>query len=114
MQFGRIREVLDRKYRLEYGLQALVQPSADRFVDHQELVVGRLLNLDEVRHLRHFLDVPEKLANAFATCERLLRHSGLSFRRPSGGDLPKRDWHRPRVESRHIPEFRSSMSGFYS
>src|SRR3981081_3849425 len=98
MQFGRIREVLDRKYRLEYGLQALVQPPAARFVAHQELVVGRLLNLDEVRHLRHFLDMPEELANAFATGERLLRHSGLSFRRPSEANLPKRDWHRPRVE----------------
>jgi hypothetical protein len=28
--------------------------------------------------------VSEKLANAFATGERLLRHRGLSFRRPSG------------------------------
>jgi hypothetical protein len=40
----------------------------------------------------------EELANAFATGERLLRHRGLSFRRPSGANLPKRDCHRPRVE----------------
>src|SRR3954464_4351037 len=114
MQLGRVGKILDRKHRLEHGLQALVQPSADRLADHQELVVGRLLKLHQVRPLRHFLDMPEKLANAFATCERLLRHSGLSFRRPSEANLPKRDWHRPRVESRHIPEFQKSMSGFYS
>ena len=101
-----VGEIRDRKHRPEHRLQALVQPPADRLVDHQELVIGRLLNLDEVRHLRDFLDMPEELANAFATGERLLRHRGLSFRRPSGANLPKRDWHRPRVEFRHIPEFR--------
>ena len=75
-------EIRDRKHRPEHRLQALVQPAADGFIDHQELVIGRLLNLDEVRHLRDFLDVSEELANAFATGECLLRHRGLSFRRP--------------------------------
>src|SRR4029079_15766964 len=75
----------------------------------QELVVGRLLNLDEVRHLCDFLDVSEELANAFATGECLLRHRGLSFRRPSGANLPKRDWHRPRVKFR---PFRRPGSSF--
>ncbi len=79
-----VGEIRDREYRTEYRLQAFVQPPADGFVDHQELVIGCLLNLDEVRHLGDFLDMPEELANAFATGERLLRHSGLSFRRPSG------------------------------
>ena len=51
-------------------------------------------------HLRDFLDMSEELANAFATGECLLRHRGLSFRRPSGANLPKRDSHRPRVEFR--------------
>src|ERR1700733_4171339 len=45
----------------------------------------------------------EKIANAFSAGECLLRHRGLSFRRPSEANLPKRDWHRPRVEFRHIP-----------
>src|SRR6202011_2465905 len=75
----RAREIRDRKYRAEYRLQAFVQPSADRLIDHQKLVIGRLLNLDEVRHLCDFLDVSEELANAFATGECLLRHRGLSF-----------------------------------
>jgi hypothetical protein len=51
-------------------------------LNHQELIVGRLLNLDEVRHLGNFLDVSKELANAFATGECLLRHRGLSFSPP--------------------------------
>src|SRR5207249_6272402 len=64
-------------------LQALVRPSAYRFPDQQELVVGRLLNLDEVRHLCDFLDFPEKLANALATRKRL-RHLISLVVEPSG------------------------------
>ena len=107
-------EIRDREHRAEHRLQALVEPPARGFVDHQELVVGRLLNLDEVRHLRDFLDVSEELANAFATGECLLRHRGLSFRRPSGANLPERDWHRPRVEFRSVSRAKSPISGFKS
>ena len=38
-------------------------------VDHQELVVGGLLNLDQVRHLRDFADMAEELADAPAAVE---------------------------------------------
>ena len=69
-----VGEIRDREHRLEDGLQALVGPAARGLVDQQELVVGRLLNLDEVRHLRDFLDFPEKLANALAT-DKSLRSS---------------------------------------
>ncbi len=72
-------EVVDREHGAEHRLQTFVQPPARRFVHHQELVIGCLLNLDQVRHLGDFPDVSEKLANAFATGERLLRHRGLSF-----------------------------------
>ncbi len=75
-------EIRDRKHRPEHRLQAFVQPASGRFIDHQELIIGRLLNLNEVRHFRDFLDVSEELANAFPTGECLLRHRGLSFRRP--------------------------------
>ncbi len=98
---GKIR---DREHRAEHRLQTLVRPASGRLVDHQELVIGRLLNLDEVRHLRHFPDVSEELANPFATCECLLRHRGLSFRRPQGANPPKRGCHRPRVEFRSISQ----------
>ena len=77
-------EIGDRENRTEDGLQALVQPTAGGFLDHQELVIGCLLNLDEVRHLGDFLDVSKELANAFATRECLLRHRGLSFSSPFG------------------------------
>jgi hypothetical protein len=84
---GKIR---DREHRLEHGLQALVGPPAERFLHQQELVVGRLLNLDEVRHLCDFLDFPEKLANALATCKRL-RHlvSSRSVEPPGRDDSPE-------------------------
>ncbi len=74
LEHRRVGKVRDREHGLEYGLQALVGPAADRFLHQQELVIGRLLNLDEVRHLCDFLDFPEKLTNALATCERL-RHA---------------------------------------
>ena len=47
--------------------------AARGILHHQELVIGRLLNLDEVRHLCDFLDFSEKLPYALATRERL-RH----------------------------------------
>ena len=67
----RVGEVRDREHGLEHGLQPLVGPSARGLVDLQELVVGRLLNLDEVRHLCDFLDFSEKLTNALATNKSL-------------------------------------------
>ena len=45
----------------------------------QELVVGCLLNLDEVRHLRDFRDLAEELANALAAGERLSHLDPRSF-----------------------------------
>src|SRR5262245_48743123 len=84
---GKIR---DREHRLEDGLQPLVGTAADGLLDQQELVIGCLLNLDEVRHLCDFLDFPEKLTNALATSKRL-RHLISRFVEPSGpGRLSRR------------------------
>ena len=80
-------EIGDREHRLEDGLKALVGPAAFRFLDQQELVVGRLLNLNEVRHLRDFFDFSEKLPYALPTDKRL-RHHVLSLNR-------LRDWFEP-------------------
>ena len=55
-EHARFGEILDREDRLEHRLHALVGPAALGLHDQQELVVGRLLNLDEVRHLGHFPD----------------------------------------------------------
>ena len=76
-------EVGNREDRLEDGLQALVGPAALRLHHQQELVVGRLLNLNEVRHLRDFLDFSEKLPYALPTDKRL-RHHVLSLNRSIG------------------------------
>src|SRR5690606_12767529 len=71
------REILDREDGLEDRLQPLVGPPALRLIDHEELVVGCFLNLDEVRHLRNFRNLTENLAYAPATVESL----GLGHRR---------------------------------
>ena len=70
-------EIGDRENRLENGLQALVRAAALRLLDHEELIVGRLLNLDEVRHLCDFGNFSKKLAYAPTTVKR----KGLSHRR---------------------------------
>ena len=68
-------------------LKTACRPSLGRppcgLLDQQELVVGCLLNLNEVRHLRDFLDFSEKLANALPTDKRL-RHHVLSLNRTIG------------------------------
>src|SRR4029077_5652531 len=73
VELRRVGEIADREHRLEDGLKTLVQAAARRVLHHQKLVIGCLLNLDEVRHLRDFRDFPEKLSYALATCKRL-RH----------------------------------------
>jgi hypothetical protein len=77
LQKRRRGEIGDREDRLEDALQPLVGAPAFRLVHHQELVVGRLLNLDEVRHLGDFPDLPEELANALATDQRIGHETSL-------------------------------------
>ena len=75
-----IGEVGDREDRLEHRLQAFVGPPALRLVHEQELVVGRLLNLDEVRHLGDFPDGAEEPADPSPTGECLGHvHSSCHF-----------------------------------
>ena len=78
-QHGGIRKVGDRKYRPEHGLQSFIGTAAGGLLHKQELVVGRLLNLNEVRHLCDFLNFSEELPNSLAT-GKSLRHRGLSLR----------------------------------
>src|SRR5204863_1816001 len=73
-----VGEIRNREHGLEHGLQALIRPAARGLRDLQELVIGRLLNLDEVRHLCDFLDFSEKLANALATNKSLRSSHVLS------------------------------------
>src|SRR6185312_13893621 len=99
------------EHRTEHSLQAIVRTPALGLLDHQELIIRRLLNLDEVRHLGDFLNMSKELAYAFATGECLLRHRGLSFHRPSRG-RPFRSATAiaPRVEFRSISKARSPVS----
>src|SRR5690606_9026034 len=109
-EHGRAREVRDREHGLEYRLQALVRAAALRLLDHQELVVGSLLNLDEVRHLRHFGNLAEELADPPATVERM----GLSHRcsLPSWHFLPHATTGWPAVISKRAKtRFLKAVSG---
>jgi hypothetical protein len=76
-----------------------------RFLHQQELVVGCLLNLNEVRHFRDFLDFSEKLSYALPTGERL-RHHILSLNRTIGAATRGR---RPQFEP--SPRF-EALDGF--
>src|SRR5262249_50997353 len=80
----RIRKIGNRKNGFEYGLQSLVGTATHRLLHKQELVIGRLLNLDEVRHLRHFLNCSEKLPYALATGKRLRHLFSLDSIAPAG------------------------------
>ena len=84
-EHGDVGEVGNREDRLEHRLQSLVGTAAVRLLHQQELVVGCLLNLNEVRHLRDFLDFSEKLANALPTDKRL-RHMSSRSIDPSGSN----------------------------
>ena len=112
LEHRRIGKIRDRENRLEDGLQALVGAPPDGLLHQQELVVGRLLNLDEVRHLCDFLDFPEKLTNALATCKRL-RHFMLSLCRTvgPGTTLRKAAIHRDHRDSRRNPSFNAIRPG---
>ena len=116
LEQGGVRKVRDRKHRLEDGLQSLFRPATLWLFDHQELVVGCLLNLDEVRHLRHFLDFSEELANALPADQcvghldlvphlRLIEHplrdsdpgdARSAAQRPSSRQLPRKTCTGPR------------------
>ena len=76
----RAGEIGNRENGLEDRLQAFVGASALGFVNKQKLVVGGLLNLDEVRHFSHFADVAEELADPFAASERLRHVYPRTFR----------------------------------
>src|SRR6185503_20654456 len=87
-ELGTLTEILDRKDGAKYGLQSLILAPALGLLNHQELIVGLLLNLDEIRHLGHFVDAAEHLAQTLMPIRSrsLLRHFYLlgSSRRLAG------------------------------
>src|SRR6185312_10148748 len=65
-----VGEILDRENRLEDFLQPDAGALLGQDVHLQEVVVGTLLDLDQVRHWRNLGNAPESLADALATRER--------------------------------------------
>ena len=85
-ELGALAEILDREHGAEDRLQALVQAPALGLLHHQELIVGLLLNLDEIRHLGNFTNLAEHLPQTLMPVRSLLRHFYLlgSSRRLAG------------------------------
>ena len=69
-QLGAIGKIPDREYRLEHRLQAAVGAVIGGHIPLQELFVGLTLNLDQVRHRRHFVNASETPANSLPACKR--------------------------------------------
>ena len=69
----RVGKIRNRENRFENRLQPFVRTPASRLVDEKELVIGCLLNFDQVRHRRDLAEVPEKFADTLTAGKRL-RH----------------------------------------
>src|ERR1700730_8855125 len=69
----RVGKIRNRENRFENRLQPFVRTPASRLVDEQELVIGCLLNLDQIRHFHDLAEMPEKFADTLTSAERL-RH----------------------------------------
>src|SRR5207245_2167328 len=76
LEGGGLVEVLDREDRLEDRLQALVLAGLGGHVLLQELLVGALLDLDQVRDVDDLLDAPERPPEA-----EVVRNAGCCRRR---------------------------------
>src|SRR5262249_40161244 len=99
-----VGKIGDREDRFEDSLQPLIGAPADRLLHQEKLVVGCLLNLNEVRHLRDFLDLPEKLTNALATSKCLRCHlASLCRTVGTGTTLRKAAIHRDHLDRRLSP-----------
>ena len=64
-------EILDRKHRLENAHEAFTVTGLRPVARVQEEVIRAFLNLDEVRHIKHFTDFTVELAKTFLAKEGL-------------------------------------------
>ncbi len=69
LKAGALGEVLDREHAAEDFLQARLGALGRRRDTLEKALVGALLDLDEVRHRGHRLDVAEETTNPFARIE---------------------------------------------
>ena len=77
LQRAPLREIADRKDRLEDFLETAVTAIFNLSMDLQEGIIGTLLHFDQVRHRRHCANASEILTNALTLCKRLC-HGDLS------------------------------------
>ncbi len=67
----RIGKIRNRENRFENRLQPFVRTPALRLIDEQELVIGCLLNFDQIWHFRDLTEMPEKFSDTLTAGERL-------------------------------------------
>jgi hypothetical protein len=89
---GRVGEVGDRENRLENGLKPLIGTPALGLVHEEELIVGGLLDLDQIGHLRDFANGAERLAYLAAAVERGSHTSSCKFLDVSEADVQRPDY----------------------
>src|SRR6185295_3128973 len=80
LQLGLLGKVLNWKHRAKYFLQPDAFAVLSRDANLKKLIVGALLNFDQVRHARDLADTAEILANALASGERFCHQRPLSSR----------------------------------
>ena len=73
LKLGLFRKITDREYGFEYFRQPHIRTLSFERGAFQELLIGTHLNLNEVRHGRHFENPSKVFTDTFATGERL-RH----------------------------------------
>ena len=98
----------------EIRLEALVEPATDRLVDHQGVVIERLLDLDRFGISATSLMCPKRLPNTIATGECLLRHRRLSFRRPQGRTFRSAIAIAPGLNFDSLPKAKAPFQDFQS
>ncbi len=64
---GAIGKIADRKHRLEHSLQTFLDALVGACIFLQELIVGALLHLDQVRHRPGFRDLAERFTDTLLT-----------------------------------------------
>ncbi len=88
---SRVGEVGDRENRTEDGLKPLVRTSALGLVHEEELIIGGLLDLDQIGHLRDFANGTEGLAYLAAAVESGSHESSCFFAMVSEANIQRPD-----------------------
>ena len=94
LENGGFVEILDREDRLKDTHDAFAFARRGAIAGIQKQIIGRFLNLDEVRHLEDFADFAEVFADSLLACVGLshaLTHLSMCFAAPLTPPGPRRN-----------------------